>query len=254
MVGIAIDSKQLPQPDCKLETSDGESIQLAIPTADAMLLRADYEDQHVIGVADLDPGSYVASCTHDEGAATEDARFTVGHVFDSSNLSEFSPLFWLIGLIVLAGVMFLVGIVMLSVGLIRRSRARKATPWTPGPGPYPGPSAGGSYPGGPVPPGGHAGGGYPGQGMTPSGYPSPPSGQPTPPPPAPGTTPPVGYPPTPPAAPGHTPGPAPQPGAPGQGAGEPEYPWRTPGAGTGTGEPSGPQSSPSGWTIPPSKK
>ncbi len=112
---------------------------------------------------------------------------------------------WLLGLIA-AGLVFVVGFVLLIVGLVRRSRAGRV-PWPGAPG-----FAG--YPGGPgaYPPGGYPPGGYPPGPYGPRPGPSGPGAGPYPGPSGPGAGPypgPGGYPPGP-----YGPGPG-GPGAPG---------------------------------------
>ena len=91
----------------------------------------------IVGTADLKPGDYVAICTRDETVTGDNATFTAARAFDFTNLGEFAPLFWFLGVIVTSGLMFLAGIITLMVGLVRRSRARKlGAAQYPG-GPYP---------------------------------------------------------------------------------------------------------------------
>ncbi|MFN7148137.1 MAG: hypothetical protein ACK4V6_01520, partial [Microthrixaceae bacterium] len=66
----------------------------------------------------------------------------------------------ILAVVVIAGLMFVVGLVLLIVGLVQRSRARK----TPPAGPY----LPGGYPAGPYPPGQYPGGQYPAPPAAPS--------------------------------------------------------------------------------------
>lgn len=257
-VGVAVESQTLPQPTCALATSEGRQIPMSVAGGEATLYRQSDNRMRVVGLAKLKPGSYVATCDYGGSDSRNISTFTVGHALDASNLSEFAPVFWFIGIAVISGLMFVAGVITLTVGVFRKNRARKqgfgGYPGGPRPGgpysagPYP-PGAGGPYPGGPYPPAGPSG---PPQGPGPSGYPPPPSG----------------YPPGPPSEPGVGPG-QPYPGAPQPGPnqpgsvrpgsahpdGEPEYPWRVPSEEPGPGDQSGPSASPpSGWTVPPSKK
>ncbi len=247
-VGVAIDSDLLPQPSCALQTSEGDEVGLKAPSRDAILFRGNSDEFLVVGIADLGPGSYVAICGEEGDSAQNNGRFTVGHAFDSRNLSEFTPFFWFLGAVGAAGIMFVVGVVTLTVGLIRRSRARKKQAawgsggYQGGPGGYPpGPGApyapgGGPYPGGPGGPPGPGSGypGAPGSGYPPpptSGYPPPPASPPTPSPPGPGS-------------------PAPSSPGPGSGPGHPAEPGSGPGypAQPGSGHPPG--QTPPGQTTP----
>ncbi|HTO00630.1 MAG TPA: hypothetical protein VL068_08140 [Microthrixaceae bacterium] len=275
-VGVAVDYEQSPAPTCQLQTADGEDIAMSAPTRGTDLFFESSDNLTIIGTAELDPGKYVAICEREESVGNDNATFTVGRALDVENLGEFAPVLWFLGIAVLSGLMFLIGIITLTVGLFRRNRGRKALagqyPGGPYPGgPYPGgPYPGGPYPGGPQVPGGYPnhGGAYPGQ--QPSGYPPPPhSAQPQPPSQPPGS--PAGYPPGPPTGAPASPPTAPPP------AGEPEYPWRAPSpqpppgpaappqtgpgstgpgsTGPGeTGESGSTPPPPSGWTVPPSKR
>ncbi|MHB1137770.1 MAG: hypothetical protein ACYC2O_02365 [Microthrixaceae bacterium] len=222
-VGIAVDYEALPLPVCTMEQEDGEEITLRSPAAEEQLLSDDSGDLRVLGTAMLPPGRYVATCGAEGDTAGAGDVFTVGRVFGFSDLGGvLAPILWFFVVGAIATVTFVLGGILLIVGLVRRSRARKQSPM---PTAYP--PAGGQpgYPGYP---------GYPPQGYPPqAGYPRPPSSLPWPGPHAPG--PPGGPPPAPP-----TPPPAPPPAPPAPPTAPPGGPGSDP--------------APSGWTVPPTKK
>src|SRR5690606_26329019 len=244
-VGIALDDTSGPRPECTIEAADGEEAPRGRARVGDELFHG-RPGYRVVGTARLGPGDYVAKCGAGDGepsrAREYSSNFTVGRVVGVDDLSPMvAPLFGLFAVWLLSGLLFVVGLVLLIIGLVQRSRSRRA----------PVPQWGG--PPQQVPPGG---GPPPGHGPPP-GYGPPPIYGPPP------TQPPPSGPPTPPA--GHEPpgswGPAP--------SGPPTLPepsW-TPSDGSWTPPPepereappepegSAPREEPpSGWTIPPSKR
>lgn len=236
-VGVAVDYSTLPVPDCTLQDSEGTPITLSAPSPEERLLSDESGDQKILGSALLQPGSYEAVCSAPGEPSTSDATFTVGRVFGFSDFrGAFAPVLWFLAIGLVAALMFVVGLILLIIGLVRRSKAKRSagpTPFDAGPGGYGQPSPYGGYPQPGPQPGGHGQpqpGGYP-----PTSYP-PPVAPPWPAPHAPGQPGSQPTEPSPPSPPVYTPpvaepGPAEQPPA----------------------APDGPPSS-SGWTIPPSKK
>ena len=198
-------------------------------------LEGRYADYTVVSTVRLAPGEYRASCAVDgEPSASSGTSFTVGRVFGVADVGEmFGPLLGLLALWGVAGLVFIVGMVLLIVGLVQRSRSKRPPPmigqYPPGPyqpGPYQqGPYQQGQYPPGPHQPGPHEQGPY-----------QPGPHQQSPPADAPHGAPSTGSPPT------YTP-PAP-PAAPPPDRPEPTSPPSAPPEGGGA---------PSGWTVPPSK-
>jgi hypothetical protein len=226
-VGIALSSNSEPRPDCSIVDADGESLPLAAATINDTLLDLSgrYADYTLVGTSRLTPGDYEAVCeSAGEPSASSGVSFTVGRVFGIADVSEmFGPLLGIAGLWVVAGLVFLIGLVLLIIGLVQRSRGRRP------------PYAGGPYPGmpqGPYPPGPYPQGPYPGPGQSPQGqYP------------APGQYPPQGqYPPTTEWAPQPPTGPPP--------AGPEQMPPGTPPI---SPTPPPEEGSVGGWTVPPSK-
>lgn len=240
-VGIALDGTSAPE--CSIHAlgagSGSDPGDESGETGEERVERARVGEELVDGrthyrvrwTARLDPGTYVARCG-EEGERGVDANFTVGRVIGYDDVSTIlGPMLRMLLVGLIAGVTFLIGVILLIVGLVQKSRSRR----TP------------TYPG--YPPSGYAPGGNPPPGYPPNGYP--PSGYPPPAPYAPPTQ--SGHPPPfdyPPPAPSSPPAPAP--------AG--------PGAPVGSGPPAGPPTAPpvapdpgetgevNGWTIPPSKR
>lgn len=224
--------------DCSFEDADGNDAGWSDSVFDEELLNTRYSDYQVLGTARLGPGSYEAVCeVAGEPSSASGASFTVGRTFGVQDATDvLGPVLGILAVVVVAGLMFVVGLILLIVGLVQRSRARKAPPAGPSPpGPYPGgPSLYGSFPPGQYPPGQYPPGQYaPGQ------HPGTPYPQvPSPPGPYPG-------------------GPHPAPTAPTPEA--PPWPGSAPGAPPSAPEPDPASDGPtepgtSGWTIPPSKQ
>lgn len=217
-VGIALSSDASPDPVCTLTDDGGTAIELDPPITNQQLLDPEYTDYVLVGSARLDPGEYEATCEVDgEPSSSSGLSFAVGRSFGMEDVTGMlRPLAGLLVVLGVAALMFIVGVVLLIVGLVQRSKSKRppyqAGPYQ-GPGPYPGP---GPYQG-PAP-----GQGTPGQPPYPGQQPpyQPPQYQPAP------TAPPQGPAPTAPAPPPTTPPPDPTPQ----------------------------EGSVGGWTIPPSKQ
>jgi hypothetical protein len=251
-VGVAVDYSTLPVPECTMQDSDGGAITLSAPSAEEQLLSDNSGDMKILGSTLLQPGSYEAICTTAGEPSASDATFTVGRVFGFSDLrGAFSPVLWFLAIGLVAALMFVLGLILLIVGLVRRSKAKRAAPpasFGPGYGPSGHPPAG-------YPPAGYPPSGYPPAGVPPAGGYPPPSGYPAP----------GGYP-APPVAPPwpgpHAPGPpGSQPPAPDPRTAPPAPPGYTQPAPPSPAppspeEPSAPLEEPthSGWSVPPSKK
>lgn len=218
-VGVAIPSGASPEPECTITGSDSASVlSSSARTDDVLLSSGNTRTDTVLVVARLEPGTYTAECTMPgEPSAASGVSFTVGRVLRPQEvLEDFGALFGAAAVVVVAGLIFVVGLVLAIIGLILRSRARRVPPQPP-------------YPGFPYPPGQHPQQ-YPGQ-----QYP----GQPQPPYPQPGY-----------------PQPEYQPQQPQYQPPQPQYqppePWTPP----PTEVPQGPSDDDgsSGWTVPPSKR
>ncbi len=238
-VAIAV-SAASSQLECSFEDADGDDAGWSDSVFDEELLNTRYSDYQVLGTTRLEPGSYEAVCeVAGEPSASSGASFTVGRTFGVQDATDvLGPLLGILAVVVIAGLMFVVGLILLIVGLVQRSRARKAPPTGPSPpGPYPpGSYPPGQYPGGPYPPGSYPPASYPGPSApAPVQYPTPPAS----PPPDQGSA--GGPPPW-----GSAPEAPPWPGS------APEAPPSAPEPDPASDGPTDPGSS--GWTIPPSKQ
>ncbi len=215
-VGIAVEYEQLPAPVCTMTDESGAEVSLSSSGGGEALLGDSSGKFTVMGSALLAPGEYEAICTLDKEPSSSSASFTVGRVFGMDDLSgTFAPFLWFLAVGFVCGLMFLVGMILTIVGLVKRSKARKSGPGLP--------TAGVS--------GSGAAAGVPAVGA----YSDLPAAR-EPPPAWPGP---------------HAPGP-PQaaPGAPP--AGPPTEPPSGPPSGP-SAPPADPGAPPSGWTVPPSK-
>ena len=261
-VGVAVDYASLPVPDCTMQDTEGEAITLSAPAAEEQLLNDDTGNLKVLGSAPLQPGDYEAICTVAGEPSGSEATFTVGRVFGFSDLrGVFAPILWFLAVGAIATVIFIVGLILLIVGLVRRSKGRKQPPpqFPGGPGQFGGPGGygGPGQFGGSGQPGPYAQPGPYGQAVQPgqpqqfgppgaSGQPGP-SGQPAP-YGQPGQYPPAVPPPA-------TPPPWPGPHAPGSPEGQaPPAPPSPPTGPVGPTPDGSSEQAPSGWTIPPSKR
>ena len=181
-VGVAIrsSSPSAPKPTCSVATAAGGDVPLSSNLFDTELYRDDGVDFTVVGSARLRPSDYVASCSYpgEPSAAPGGTTFTAGRTFGSDEFDDtFGPILGFFGVLGLGGFMFVLGVVLLIVGLVMRSRSNR-----PPTVPFGGQPYGGPPPAGPV-------------------HPAPPPGWQPPPP----TGPPVGPPTGPPAGPPQAP-------------------------------------------------
>ncbi|MFN7151516.1 MAG: hypothetical protein ACK4V6_18810, partial [Microthrixaceae bacterium] len=151
-VAIAVSSTTSSQLECSFEDADGADTGWSDSAFDEALLNTRYSDYDVLGTARLGPGSYEAVCeVAGEPSESSGVSFTVGRTFGVQDATDvLGPVLGILAVVVIAGLMFVVGLVLLIVGLVQRSRARK----TPPAGPYPP----GGYPAGPYLPGGYPAG------------------------------------------------------------------------------------------------
>ncbi|KLR60786.1 hypothetical protein IMCC26207_109300 [Actinobacteria bacterium IMCC26207] len=220
-VGIAVAYEQLPAPVCTMTNESGAEVPLKSSGSGEALLGDNSGKFTVMGSALLAPGEYEAICTLDEEPSSSSASFTVGRVFGMDDLSgTFAPFLWFLAVGFVCGLMFLVGLILMIVGLVKRSKSNKSglglpTAGVSGSAPAPGVPAVGAYsdiPAAREPPPAWPGPHAPGPPQAAPGAPpaaDPPAGPPTEPP---------SGPPSPPSAP-----------------------------------PADPGAPPSGWTVPPSK-
>lgn len=87
-----------------------------------------------VEVAELEPGTYTASC-EERSDRSSAPRFTIGRVIGPSDLTsgELSPLLWFGVVLLISGALFVTGLIVLIVGLVKRRKSRRSGM---GPGPY----------------------------------------------------------------------------------------------------------------------
>ena len=138
-VGVAIDADATSVPDCDIVDATGASLSQP-PGAATALNSSDTDDWTVMVRAELAPGLYQATCEAGASADSAGTEFTVGrtndHLFDN-----LAPVFAFLGVGAVAGGMFIVGVVLLVVGLIAAARSRRQPDGPPmgPPGGYPQP-------------------------------------------------------------------------------------------------------------------
>jgi hypothetical protein len=207
-VGIALSAFSTPEPTCRFLESDGTEVATGPPSPQDELLDWDglYLDYDLLSTARLEPGDYEAVCeVEGEPSAASGVNFTVGRVVGVDDFTDdLGPVVGGVGGLGVAGLLFVIGVILLIVGLVQRSRSQHPPltgppPGLPGygqPAPYgqpvpPGPYGQPAPYGQPVPPGPYgqpAPYGQPPAHGQPPAYgqpPPPPYGQPTPPPPPP---------------------------------------------------------------------
>ena len=134
-VGIAVAYEQLPAPVCTMTNASGAVVPLKSSGSGEALLGDNSGKFTVMGSALLAPGRYEAMCKLDEVPSSSSASFTVGRVFGMDDLSgSFAPFLWFLAVLSICGLMFLVGLILTIVGLVKRSKARKSGSGLPAPG------------------------------------------------------------------------------------------------------------------------
>lgn len=166
-VGIAVGDGAGATPHCTVSAADGGDVAQMQTPLGSSLLHGDTSFT-VLSEVELRPGTYVATCrwTGEPSASRPTTRFTVGRTLGNGDVRTFlGPVIGMLAVIGVAGVMFVVGVILLIVGLVRQSRGRpsptgRTIEWpSPPPGqdaprppiagpPVPGPPASGP----PVPP------------------------------------------------------------------------------------------------------
>ncbi len=121
-VGV-VTSGSGPLPVCTMSGPDGEAIELRAPRGGEIWLRDQSRQVDVVGVARLGPGRYSATCERrGSGARTVE----VGRVIGEQDVRGLVlPLLGVLGLTLVAGLLFLVGGTLAVVGLVRRARWRR---------------------------------------------------------------------------------------------------------------------------------
>jgi hypothetical protein len=121
-VGIATTGSG-PLPVCTLSGPDGEPVELRSPVGGEIWLRNQTRQVDLVKVARLGPGRYTATCERKGDSARS---FEVGRVVGEQDVRGLAlPLLGVLGLTLVAGLLFLVGGTLAVVGLVRRSRWRR---------------------------------------------------------------------------------------------------------------------------------
>jgi len=129
-IGVAADYTDL-QPVCKIANSAGVDVPLKIPVSGETIIRDTSRNFSVLGVAILVPGEYEALCTINGEPGSASGSFTVGRVFGMDDLTgSFAPILWFLAVGLFCGLMFLVGSILMIVGLVQRSKGKKSGPST----------------------------------------------------------------------------------------------------------------------------
>ncbi len=134
-VAVAVDHRSATLPHCTMTTADGEPVDLGVVPYGSALLHEN-SSYSLVSVADLRPGDYVASCRWpgEPSDARSATRFTVGRTLGNDDMRTLvGPLLGLLAVAAVAATMFIVGLVVLIIGLVRTSRDRRG-PSEPGPG------------------------------------------------------------------------------------------------------------------------
>ena len=121
-VGI-VTSGSGPLPVCTMTGPDGEAVELRSPRGGEVWLRDQSRQVDVVEVARLGPGRYSTTC---ERSGSGRRTFEVGRVIGEQDVRGLAlPLLGVLGLTLLAGLVFLVGGTLAVVGLVRRARWRR---------------------------------------------------------------------------------------------------------------------------------
>jgi hypothetical protein len=133
-VGVSIDRgpdsgarREAPRvPRCSVAQADGSETPLLGVPFDAELLHGD-PDFEVVGSVRLAPGDYAATCEWPgEPSSAPDATFTVGRTLDADDGGGFvGPVLGLLAVVVVGGLLFVLGLILLIVGLVQRGRSRR---------------------------------------------------------------------------------------------------------------------------------
>lgn len=124
-VAIAVPEGASSTPTCSMRDSGGAAVTLTTPPYGATLLNGD-GSRRIISEVELRPGDYVAACTWsgEPSKAPSANRFTVGRTLGGGDLRTLvGPLLGMLAVASVAAVMFIVGLILLVVGLVRRSRS-----------------------------------------------------------------------------------------------------------------------------------
>jgi hypothetical protein len=125
-VGVATTSAAFPQPACTVSAASGGPVRLSTSSFDNTLVNDVDARYTVIASARLSPGDYVAECRSpgEPSAATGAGEFTVGRTLGSDEVGAFvGPFLGFFGVLGVSGMLFVLGLILLIVGLVMRSRS-----------------------------------------------------------------------------------------------------------------------------------
>lgn len=134
-VGVAISPTTTSDPDCSLRNDEGDQVPLEAPLAGTEFLRQGPEEVRMVRQVDLGPGTYTLECTvSGEPGAGRGGSVRVGRVFGTDDaLGLIGPALGFLAAVGVSVVSFLVGVVLLVVGLVRGRRSSASVPpqsWT----------------------------------------------------------------------------------------------------------------------------
>ncbi|MCP4436963.1 MAG: hypothetical protein GY812_15895 [Actinomycetia bacterium] len=143
-VGVAV-SNASTAIECTVVNVQGDPVDLRRGSSTDTVVNPQVDTSWTVAVvaADLAPGDYSAVCdAAGEPSATRGAEFTPTRVVTTTEVFEFAgPAFAILGAIVVGGLLGLLGLILLVVGLVKRSKARRPPPQVQPPAPPPWPPA-----------------------------------------------------------------------------------------------------------------
>ena len=130
-VGIALSSNVSPAPACSIEDAGATpSTRRPIRSGEELLdWDGNYADYELIGSTRLDAGRVPSGVRgRVESAAASGVSFTVGRVLAVDDVTDqIGPILGIFGAMGIAGLLFVVGIALLIVGLVQRSRSGRSS-------------------------------------------------------------------------------------------------------------------------------
>jgi hypothetical protein len=129
-VGVAVSPPSAGDPDCELRSDSGDQVPLEAPIAGTEFLRQGREEVRMIRQAEVGPGGYTLTCaTTGEPGAGRGGSVRVGRVFGTDDaLGLIGPALGFLAAVAVSVVSFLVGVVLLVIGLVRGRRTADPIP------------------------------------------------------------------------------------------------------------------------------
>ncbi len=131
-VGIAFESDvSTGSESCVMHTASGEEIPLGRGGSFETFLDPDFDSEPPALVArSLSAGSYSVSC---DSSSTTSGTFFVARSVSADELIDLAkPLLGVVAATLISGVMFLLGLILFIVGLVKRNRSKRSPPPSPG--------------------------------------------------------------------------------------------------------------------------